>query len=223
MRRRAEISRIEGFSDAVFGFAVTLLVVSLEVPRTFDELLVNLRGFAGFAAAFSVLFVIWTEQNRFFRKYGLEDTLTLWLNALLLFLVVLFVYPLKFLFTWLFQSWLGGRAEEVRPGQESQLMLIYSGGYTALFLVFLLMHWRAYTRRGELGLSPVEVFDTLTSMLAMSVQIGIGLLSLVLALADRSAWAGLSFLLIGPALTIQGFWRGSQRRLLFAAAENRSE
>jgi len=31
--RSHEISRIEGLSDAVFAFAVTLLVVSLEVPR----------------------------------------------------------------------------------------------------------------------------------------------------------------------------------------------
>src|SRR4051794_21568192 len=34
--RAAGIARIEGLSDAVFAFAVTLLVVSLEVPRT-DE------------------------------------------------------------------------------------------------------------------------------------------------------------------------------------------
>jgi hypothetical protein len=33
--RSHEISRIEGLSDAVFAFAVTLLVVSLEVPKTF--------------------------------------------------------------------------------------------------------------------------------------------------------------------------------------------
>ena len=32
--RAYEVSRIEGFSDAVFGFALTLLVVSLEMPET---------------------------------------------------------------------------------------------------------------------------------------------------------------------------------------------
>lgn len=34
--RGREISRIEGLSDAVFGFAITLLVVSLEVPKPAD-------------------------------------------------------------------------------------------------------------------------------------------------------------------------------------------
>jgi len=42
--RSHEITRVEGFSDAVFGFAVTLLIVSLEVPHTSTELLDTMRA-----------------------------------------------------------------------------------------------------------------------------------------------------------------------------------
>lgn len=35
--RGHEVSRIEALSDAVFGFAITLLVVVLEVPQTFGS------------------------------------------------------------------------------------------------------------------------------------------------------------------------------------------
>jgi len=53
--RLRETSRIEGFSDAVFGFALTLLVVTLEVPRTVPELMTVVRGFLPFAATFATI------------------------------------------------------------------------------------------------------------------------------------------------------------------------
>ena len=67
------MSRIEGLSDAVFGFVITLLVVSLEVPRTSTAMLDTLRGVPIFALTFTVLLAIWHAQYVFFRRYGLDD------------------------------------------------------------------------------------------------------------------------------------------------------
>ncbi len=73
-RSGREVSRIEGFSDAVFGFALTLLVVSLEVRRIFDGLKQTLRGLSAVCARRSR----WcagsgTEHYAFFRKFDAED------------------------------------------------------------------------------------------------------------------------------------------------------
>src|SRR5262245_5651942 len=96
-----EVTRLEGFSDAVLAFAVTLLVVSLEVPKSFDELAEAMRGFLAFAICFALLVYLWYEHAKFFRRYGLQDALTTALNAAFLFLVLFYIYPLKFLFTFL--------------------------------------------------------------------------------------------------------------------------
>jgi hypothetical protein len=99
--RGGEISRVEGFSDAVFAFALTLLVVSLEVPRSFQELTAAMSGFLAFAACFAIFVWIWYEHYAFFRKYGLHDSVTIALNSVLLFVVLFYVYPLKFMFAML--------------------------------------------------------------------------------------------------------------------------
>src|SRR4051795_9617123 len=120
--RGGEIARVEGLSDAVFGFAVTLLVVSLEVPKTFNELAELMRGFIPFGICFFLLMQVWHEQYRYFRRYNLQDTTSTVLNALLLFVVLFYVYPLKFLFGFLVNGWMGHARAAIEPHQLPQLM-----------------------------------------------------------------------------------------------------
>lgn len=206
--RSRETSRLEELSDAVIGFALTLLVVSLEVPQTFDQLLDSIRGFAAFALCFGLLVVIWYEHQLFFRRYGLNDTFVIVWNTILLFLVVFYVYPLKFLFTLFFNQVLGtsflvtlpGGAvvPMIRPEQLPQLFIIYGIGWTAVWLVFVLLYRHALRKREELDLNPVEVFDTQASMTENLVAAGVGLLSIVLVLVGASGIAGWVYLLMFP-------------------------
>ncbi|MCU1234473.1 MAG: hypothetical protein JWP63_2440, partial [Candidatus Solibacter sp.] len=201
--RGSEIARIEGLSDAVFAFAVTLLVVSLEVPKTFNELTTLMSGFAPFAICFAMLMQVWHEQFIFFRRYNLQDTPTIILNCCLLFVVLFYVYPLKFLFTVLVREWTGagiivqlanGTTEKmVEPHQIHNLMAIFSAGYLAVSFVFLLLFLRALNRRIPLDLDPIEVFETRVSIGASLINMGVGTASVAVALTGRGDLAGIIY------------------------------
>jgi uncharacterized membrane protein len=214
--RGEDVSRIEAFTDAVFAFAVTLLVVSLEVPKTFDELLVDMRGFFAFAICFALLLFVWYEHYKFFRRYGLRDLPTLWLNSVLLFLVLLYVYPLKFLFTlWMDQLFGFSENEMIEASQVPLLLLIYSAGFIAIQLVFVLMYLRAYSLRGALGLGAYELSVTREEVQGYLLNVAVGLASIAIAVFGREALvslAGYIYLLVFPLQTINGRVMESRRR-----------
>jgi len=164
--RGGDVQRVEGLADAVFGFALTLLVVSLEVPNTFDELLATMRGFFAFAISGWLLYSVWFDHYIFFRRYGLQDNVTLQLSSVLLFVVLFYVYPLKFLFTALMDELLGfstqvgsstgAIVEEIKPGQWPLLVVLFGVGFVVVQLVYFLLYWRAYALRGMLELNAYE-------------------------------------------------------------------
>jgi uncharacterized membrane protein len=187
--RSHDITRIEGFSDAVFGFAITLLIVSLEVPKTSTELLATMRGFGAFVITFSMLARLWYAQFTFFRRYALEDRVTVVLNLALLFTVLFFVYPLKFLFTnMLSDPLLKGKvltAHGLEPvilnEHRPWIFFIFGCGFAAVFLVFFLLYRHAYQQREQLGLNEFELYETRHSMRRMAVAVMVGLSYFVLA------------------------------------------
>jgi uncharacterized membrane protein len=215
--RGHEISRIEGFSDAVFGFAVTLLVVSLEVPKTFTELKEVMQGFPAFGICFSLLLLVWRTHVHFFRRYGLQTAWASALNAVLLFLVLFYVYPLKFLFTLVVGH--SGQAEHmIEPGQISSLMIIYGLGYSAIFLVFTLLYVHAYQLREEMHLNELEAFLTKRSIYQNFAMVCFGLTSALLAasLGHRAGLAGFVYMFIGVYFTVEGMVMGKQETALAA-------
>jgi uncharacterized membrane protein len=211
--RGHEVTRLEGFTDAVFAFAVTLLVVSLEVPKTFPELMEDLHGFIVFGICFSLLAYVWYMHYRFFRRYGLENPWTVTLNCALLFFVLFYVYPLKFLFSAAFSD------QQFTVAEGRLLYGVFGLGYAAVFSVFALLYWHAWRVRAELALDPIELLRTRQSLIDQIALAGVGLLSALLAqlMSPRGVQlAGFVYFAVPLYFGCSGHLWGRRERLLQA-------
>lgn len=203
--RGTELYRIEALSDAVFAFSVSLLIMSLEVPKTFEELKASVHHFLPFAATVSLVFFFWYLQNEYFRNYGLNDGRVIFLNLSLLVLILFYAFPLKFLFSVLL-SWLTGfdyfhevtvLGKTVLTEDEfPQLILFFSIGYAVIWLIFYLLYSHACRNRNKLKFSMYETKYVRSQKQDAIVQMGIGLLSIFFAWMNLPAWSGFCFLLI---------------------------
>jgi uncharacterized membrane protein len=218
--RSKDVSRLEAFSDCVFAFALTLIVVSLEVPRSAEQLFATMRGFPVFGICFAALLNVWWVHHRFFRRYGLNDMAVFLLNGALLFVVLFYVYPLRFLFGQMF----GTDARVMfEAGQARDVFTIYSGGFAAVYLVFVLMHVHAWRLRERLALDELERWMTLETIAHHLVLAAFGALSIVIARCAPPGhidWAGWVFFLIPLPMTLVGSWFGKRVEALRRSAES---
>lgn len=147
--RGKEIFRIEALSDAVFAFCVSLLVASLEVPKSFEELKSIATGAIPFFATVAMIFFFWYRQYVFFRRYGLNDFTTILLSLIYLAVILFYVYPLKFLFSVLISYWSGidflpemGEKNLAFLSSEEfpQLIILFSIGYLLVWTIVYLSY-----------------------------------------------------------------------------------
>lgn len=222
--RTREILRIEGLSDAIIGFGVTLLVVSLEVPKTSEALLATMGGFVAFGLAFGILIGVWYGQFKFFRRYGLEDRVTVTLVAAQLFVVMLFLYPLKFLIASILAEVFGFQrdAAVIAPEHHAPLLALYGLGLSAVASITALLHVRAWLLRGELGLDGREEFETREVIRVQAVSALTGVLlcgmAAVFAIPEDVTWrrpvviVGGLVLLVPMVVALIDMSKGKERR-----------
>ncbi len=224
MIRHREVSRLEGFSDAVFGFALTLLVVNLDTPMTQAELRNTAGSFVPFALTFAMVAWIWYLHNQFFRRYDLQDAYTAFVNSALLFVVLFYVFPLKSLTLALvgpLTSMDPRMLPDIDEMGQALVMTMYSSGVVLVFGAFLLLHRHAWHKRVQLDLDASELVALRFGARGHIISVSLGIVSLILvALMPRqTAFAGLVYGLMGPLHGWNGYSAGRAKAALVEHAQ----
>lgn len=207
--RGREVTRIEAFVDAAFAFAVTLLVISFDaIPDSVPALVEALKGVPAFAASFSLLAWIWWSHAAWSRRYGLDDGRSVLLSLLLVFLVLVYVYPLRLIFSSFFEfmsrGWLSSPLQVRDPVELRAMFVAYALAWTTLGCVVVALYRHAWRCREALGLDRDERIALRGQIAAHAMIPFTGLVALgwiavvtVAGVPELSAFSGFAYGLMG--------------------------
>ena len=211
--RGLEVTRLDTFVDAAFAFVLTLLVISFdEIPSNYPEMLAAVRRIPGFAASFAVLMWFWLQHRQWSRRYGLENPKTISLSLILIFVMLVYVYPLRMIFEGMFSHLSGGflsTSYEIETYDELRMIFVfYSVGFLAMSLLISRLYHLAMHSSTSLALSQLELRKTRIEMHEWEIAAGFGMLSILLALFLPDAWvvtAGYMYFALFPAMRLPAF------------------
>lgn len=155
-------ARLDAFTDAAFAFAVSLLVIGgAGAPTDFQALVGALGDIPAFAFGFAVVLMFWFAHVRWRRLRGEGDWRSLLLTLLLVFLVLIYIQPLRAMAaaTSVFFTGQGRGFAGDLPG----LFAVYGTGFVAMALTVAALYWDALRNdaldgegraaaRGEIGI-----------------------------------------------------------------------
>lgn len=229
-RLRGEaISRLETLVDAAFAFALSMLVISVgSVPRSVPELFEALKRAPAFAACFVIIALFWSSHNKWSRRYGLEDGRATVLSLAFMFVMLIWVYPLKLVMStalWFMSNhWLPKELELTSGAEIEACFVVYGAGFALLSGVVLLLNRHALRNSAALQLDALERLRTREEIASSLVAITIACVSIGLALCIREndrGWLigapGFCYALLGVGHWIVGRRLGREERALFAS------
>lgn len=184
--RGGEVTRIEAFLDAAFAFSLTMLVISVgTIPDSIPKLLEALKGTPAFAACFAQIAFFWYAHMTWSRRYGLDDRGSIVLSLVLVFLVMVYVYPIKYMFgsffSWISDGWLASGGVPHTMSDLRTMFVIYGVVFGTMAIVLSLLYLQAWRQRDALELSLDERIGTLESFARCGVMAGVAMVSIAAA------------------------------------------
>jgi uncharacterized membrane protein len=223
-------NRLDAFVDAAFAFAVTLLVISADrIPDSVPALLVALKTIPAFAASFAMVALFWYAHVRWSRRYQLETVPATLLSLLLVFLVLVYVYPLRLLFgtffAWITGGWLPMPLRDFSDVNDVVFMYtVYGVAFASMSACMAGLYAHAWRSRRPLQLTSEAAVEAAADVACYLYFIVVGAVSALVACslpAEPSAWqlaiAGFLYCLLALTGLVDGAGRRWGMRRLRAA------
>jgi uncharacterized membrane protein len=143
-QREKETGRLEAFSDGIFAFAITLLVLGLRDPAQAagaGNLAAGLTeqwpAFFAFFTSFATILIMWVNHHNIFNYIVRIDTRFMYLNGFLMMWVTLTPFTTMLV------------VDHMLLSDASTAALVYSGAFIALAVTFNAL-WRYASREHRL-------------------------------------------------------------------------
>jgi uncharacterized membrane protein len=171
---RWDTGRTEAFSDGVFAFAITLLVLDIEVPQTaFPHLWRGIAhewpSYLGYATSFLTVGGIWLVHHGIFRRLQYANRPVMQLNLVLLMAIAFLPFPTSLV------------AEAIRSSDAERAAVIFYGGWLLVISVLIGALWGLVGRHPDL-LRP-EVSEKEAAAIARLTTPNLGFYAGVIVLA----------------------------------------
>ena len=218
--RGMQMTRLETFIDAAFAFAISMLVIAAQqIPDNIEALLAAFKNVPTFVCSIAVLGIFWRGHWLWSRRYGLEDTASILISWAMIVTILIFIYPLKAIFGAMWYLFSNGQVGQpfslhTTEWQARTIFAIYALGLVAISVEVLLLNFRAWQLRDPLRLNALERLVTRGELSGRSIPVGVGMVSLILALtlpAGQIQWSGWVYFLMAIILRVHWFWH--RRRL----------
>ncbi|MFC5742602.1 TMEM175 family protein [Dyella tabacisoli] len=223
-REGIEAGRLDIFVDGAFAFTLTLLAISgTEIPRNLGMLLHALGGIPAFACSFMQIALFWHAHVHWRSQCRLADRTSLILSLVLVFFVLIFVYPLHMVFASLFSFISGGilpsdfQAQTIN--EVKGVFVCYGAAYMCMSATLALLY--RHGARHAIHVSPAARDEARVATMVWAISAAVGLLSIIVALLIPSQGSGMLLILPGSCyflLVLMRFLLQSYRRRLQQAA-----